>query len=73
MHVDAHAAGLDAERLSRIGDHLRSRYIEPGKIAGAQVAIVRGGSVGCLRASGSKTASARWRWPTTMRSGASTR
>ena len=52
MHVDAHAAGLHAERLSRIGDHLRSRYIEPGKIAGAQVAIVRGGSVGYFESFG---------------------
>ncbi|HEU5082410.1 MAG TPA: serine hydrolase domain-containing protein [Acidimicrobiales bacterium] len=46
MKVDADAAGLDAGRLGRIGDHLRSRYLEPGKIAGAQVAIVRHGALG---------------------------
>ena len=40
--VDATAAGFDPARLSRIEDHLVSRYIEPGKIAGAQVAIWRG-------------------------------
>jgi len=40
MDVDAAAAGLDEGRLERIGHHLRTRYIEPGKIAGAQVAIL---------------------------------
>ena len=52
MNVDATAAGLDAERLGRIADHLRTRYIEPGKIAGAQVAIVRGGTVGYFESFG---------------------
>jgi CubicO group peptidase (beta-lactamase class C family) len=46
MDVDAAAAGLDEERLGRIGDHLRTRYLEPGKLAGAQVAVVRGGVIG---------------------------
>lgn len=52
MQVDAAAAGLDEARLGRIGEHLRSRYIEPGKIAGAQVAVVRGGTVGYLESFG---------------------
>ena len=52
MHVDATAAGLDAERLGRIGAHLRSRYIEPGKIAGAQVAVVRRGVLGYFESFG---------------------
>jgi len=46
MKVDADAAGLDAGCLGRIGDHLRSRYLESGKIAGAQVAILRHGTLG---------------------------
>ncbi len=46
MKVDAAGAGLDEARLKRIGHHLRTRYIEPGKIAGAQVAVIRGGVVG---------------------------
>ena len=45
MKVDADAAGMDAARLERIDDHLRTRYIEPGKIAGCQVTVVRRGSV----------------------------
>lgn len=54
MQVDAAAAGLDEARLGRIGEHLRSRYIEPGKIAGAQVAVVRGGTVGYLESFGAQ-------------------
>ncbi len=37
------AAGLDAERLDRIEEHFRSAYVEPGKIAGFQVAVGRRG------------------------------
>lgn len=52
MKVDADAAGMDAARLERIGEHLRTRYIEPGKIAGAQVAVVRRGTVAYYNAQG---------------------
>ncbi len=52
MKVDASTAGLDEGRLGRIGEHLRTRYIEPGKIAGAQVAVVRGGTVGYFESFG---------------------
>lgn len=52
MKVDAEGAGLDEGRLQRIGQHLRSRYLEPGKIAGAQVAIVRSGTVGYFESFG---------------------
>src|SRR5258708_3825270 len=45
MKVDAEAAGLNASRLARIDDHLQRRYIEPGKIAGCQVAVARKGAV----------------------------
>ncbi len=52
MNVDAAGAGLDEGRLARIGDHLRSRYIDTGKIAGAQMAVVRGGVVGYFESFG---------------------
>ena len=39
--VDAAGAGMDAARLARIDEHLVRRYIEPGKIAGCQTAVVR--------------------------------
>jgi CubicO group peptidase (beta-lactamase class C family) len=43
MKIDAEAAGMDAVRLTRIDEHLRARYLEPGKIAGCQVAVMRRG------------------------------
>ncbi len=43
---------MDESRLQRIGHHLRTRYIEPGKIAGAQVAVVRGGVLGYFESFG---------------------
>jgi CubicO group peptidase (beta-lactamase class C family) len=46
MKIDAAGAGLDERALERIGDHLRRRYLEPGKLAGAQIAVVRGGVLG---------------------------
>src|SRR3954447_18967109 len=52
MKVDADGAGLDESRLGWIADHLRNRYVDPGKIAGAQVAVVRGGVLGYLESFG---------------------
>jgi len=52
MKIDAVAAGLDENRLENIEAHLRSRYIDPGKIAGAQMAIVRCGQVGYFESFG---------------------
>ncbi|MFP5321022.1 MAG: serine hydrolase domain-containing protein [Acidimicrobiia bacterium] len=70
MKVDADAAGLDARRLERIGEHLRARYLEPGKIAGAQVAVLRHGSLGYFESFGQRdrereqpvTEDTIWRW-----------
>ena len=45
MKIDPDAAGMDAARLARIDEHLRTRYIEPGKIAGCQVVVARHGAV----------------------------
>lgn len=52
MKVNPDAAGLDASRLERIDAHLASRYIDPGKIAGCQVAVVRHGAVGYFKSFG---------------------
>jgi CubicO group peptidase (beta-lactamase class C family) len=38
--------GLSSERLARIDDHLRRRYLEPGKIAGCITLVARDGQVG---------------------------
>jgi len=53
MKTDPDAAGLDAGRLERITEHLQSRYIEPGKIPGCEVAVYRHGTVGYHRRFGS--------------------
>ncbi len=52
MKVDPDAAGLDAKQLARIGEHLTTRYIEPGKIAGCQVAVTRHGALGYFESFG---------------------
>jgi CubicO group peptidase (beta-lactamase class C family) len=52
MKIDADTAGMDAERLSRIDQHLIRRYLEPGKIAGCQVAIMRHGVLAHLSSMG---------------------
>jgi CubicO group peptidase (beta-lactamase class C family) len=46
MKIDPAAAGLDERQLARIDDHLRTRYVDAGKIAGCQVAVARHGQVG---------------------------
>jgi CubicO group peptidase (beta-lactamase class C family) len=49
---DPKAAGFDEQRLERIADHLERRYVAPGKIAGCQVAVVRGGHLAYHRTLG---------------------
>ena len=41
MKINPDAAGFDSIRLERIDEHLRTRYLEPGKIAGCQVVVAR--------------------------------
>jgi CubicO group peptidase (beta-lactamase class C family) len=52
MKVNPEAAGLDAERLERIDNHIHRSYIEPGKLPGCQVLVARHGSVGYFRSFG---------------------
>ena len=46
MKTDPAAAGLDERQLARIDEHLLTRYVDAGKIAGCQVAIARHGQLG---------------------------
>ena len=39
--ADAAAAGMNAAQLERIGEHLQSRYVAPGKIPGCVTLVVR--------------------------------
>ncbi len=50
--VQPESVGLCGERLARIGEHLRSRYVEPGKIAGTLTLVARRGEVAYLEAEG---------------------
>ena len=52
VKVDAEAAGFDPKRLARIDEHLQRSYLDPGKIAGAQVLVARGGQVAHLSSLG---------------------
>jgi CubicO group peptidase (beta-lactamase class C family) len=43
--IDPIAAGFDPGRLTRITNHLRRNFIDPGKIAGCQTLVARHGKV----------------------------
>jgi CubicO group peptidase (beta-lactamase class C family) len=44
----AERTGLDPDRLRRIDDHLKGRYVQPGKIAGALTLVARHGEIAHL-------------------------
>ena len=48
MKLNPDAAGMDGRRLERIAEHLQGRYIDTGRIAGCQVAVVRHGETAYL-------------------------
>jgi CubicO group peptidase (beta-lactamase class C family) len=48
MSTRPEALGLSSERLARIDSHLKSRYVDPGKIAGALTLVARRGEVAHL-------------------------
>ena len=54
MKTDPASAGLDERQLERITEHLQARYIEPGKIAGCQIAVARHGQLGYFRSFGAR-------------------
>ncbi|HVW29903.1 MAG TPA: serine hydrolase domain-containing protein [Polyangiaceae bacterium] len=52
--VNPEDVGLSGERLRRIDEHLLSRYVEPGKIAGALTLVARRGRVAFLSPLGNR-------------------
>ena len=63
MKIEPDAAGMNEVRLERITEHFSTTYVEPGKIAGCQIAVVRGGHVAYHRSLGlmdREAAEARW-------------
>ena len=52
MKIEPDAAGMRQDRLERITEHFATTYVEPGKIAGCQITVVRGGHVAYYRSLG---------------------
>lgn len=52
MDLEPRQAGFSEERLERITAHMNENYIAPGKIAGCQVMVSRGGTTGYFRSFG---------------------
>src|SRR5262245_20683549 len=52
MVIKPEEAGMSAARLERVTRHIEARYIQPGKIAGAQVLVQRRGHVAYFRSFG---------------------
>jgi CubicO group peptidase (beta-lactamase class C family) len=52
IHADPGTTGFDASRLERISEHISTRYVDAGRIAGAQVLVARGGTVAYFRSFG---------------------
>ena len=50
----AEEVGLSSERLDRIERHLRERYIDEGRIAGAVTLVARRGQIAYLSAVGER-------------------
>ena len=54
MKINPDGAALDERRLERITEHIQQRYIDAGRIAGAQVAVARHGQVGYFHSFGAR-------------------
>jgi CubicO group peptidase (beta-lactamase class C family) len=52
MKIEPDAAGMSQARLERITEHFTKEYVEPGKIAGCQITVVRGGHTAYNRSIG---------------------
>ncbi len=52
--VTPESVGINSEQLARAGEHLRSRYVDPGKIPGSITLVARRGQVCYLDAAGQR-------------------
>jgi len=52
VKVEPDAAGMNEARLERLTEHFEGKYVTPGKIAGCQITVVRGGHVAYSRTLG---------------------
>ena len=52
--VTPESVGINSEQLARVGEHLRQRYVEPGKIPGSIALVARRGKVCYLDVAGAR-------------------
>jgi CubicO group peptidase (beta-lactamase class C family) len=52
--VTPESVGINSEQLARVGEHLRQRYVEPGKIPGSIALVARRGQVCYLDVAGQR-------------------
>ncbi len=52
MEVDPDKAGMSEARLERVTERFATHYVEPGRIAGCQITVARGGHVAYHRSLG---------------------
>jgi CubicO group peptidase (beta-lactamase class C family) len=52
VKIEPDAAGMNRGRLERITEHIESKYVAPGKLAGCQITVVRRGHVAYARSLG---------------------
>ena len=52
--VAPQTVGMNAAQLDRVGEHLRKRYVEPGKIPGSVALVARRGQVCYLDVAGQR-------------------
>jgi CubicO group peptidase (beta-lactamase class C family) len=52
VKIEPDAAGMSESRLERITEHLVGKYVAPGKLAGCQITVVRGGHLAYQRSLG---------------------
>ncbi len=50
--IEPESVAMSSQRLARIGEHLRSRYVEPGKIPGSLTLVARAGEICYLQGEG---------------------
>ena len=52
--VEPESVGMDSAQLARVGEHLRTRYVEPAKIPGSLALVARRGEVCYLDIAGQR-------------------
>jgi CubicO group peptidase (beta-lactamase class C family) len=52
--VEPESVGLNSGQLARVGEHLHTRYVEPGKIPGSLALVARRGQVCYLDVAGQR-------------------